>query len=82
VGPRHKGVFPHHGGTRPSGLHTGRKTGAREQAERATAAFNSWSSSTNANNPSNAWNVNFDNGNVNNANKNNTFHVRAVRGGR
>ena len=53
----------------------------REQAERATAASNYWSSSTNANNPSHAWNVNFDNGNVNNDDKSNTNHVRAVRGG-
>ena len=53
----------------------------REQAERETAASNYWSSTTNANNPNNAWNVNFDNGNVNNDNKNNTKHIRAVRGG-
>jgi len=36
---------------------------------------------TNANNPNNAWNVNFNNGNVNNDNKNNPNYVRAVRGG-
>jgi hypothetical protein len=56
--------------------------GAREQAERATAADNYWSSTSNAANSTNAWNVNFDHGNVNNANKNNTFRARAVRGGR
>jgi Protein of unknown function (DUF1566) len=80
VRPRHKGVFPRCGGARPPGPCAG-ATGPREQAERATVASNYRSSTTNANNPSNAWNVNFDNGNVNNANKNNTFHVRAVRGG-
>ena len=53
----------------------------REQAERATAASNYWSSSTNANNPTNAWNVNFNDGNVNANNKSNTNFVRAVRGG-
>jgi len=45
--------------------------------ERAIAASFYWSSTTNANNPDNAWNVNFNNGNVNNDN-----HVRGVRGGR
>ena len=55
----------------------------REQVERATASSNYWSSTTNRNNPNNAWNVNFNNGNVNvnNDNKNNSFAVRAVRGG-
>ena len=53
----------------------------REQAERATVASNYWSSTTNANNPNNAWNVNFNNGNVNNDDKNNKLFVRAVRGG-
>jgi hypothetical protein len=43
-------------------------------------AFNTWSSSSLASNPNNAWNVNFNNGNVNN--KNNDNHARAVRGGR
>jgi hypothetical protein len=40
-----------------------------------------WSSTSNANNPSNAWNVNFNNGNVNTDNKTNTIFVTAVRGG-
>ena len=44
---------------------------------------NYWSSTTNANNPNNAWNVNFNNGNINNNNKsNNNNYVRAVRGGK
>jgi len=51
----------------------------REQAERATQAAFYWSSTENDNN--NAWNVNFFNGNANNDNKNNEFHVRAVRAG-
>jgi hypothetical protein len=40
-----------------------------------------WSSSTYRNNPNNAWNVNFNDGNVNANNKDNTNYVRAVRGG-
>jgi hypothetical protein len=56
--------------------------GGCEQAEGATASNNYWSSTTNANNPNNAWNVNFNNGNVNNNNnKDNNNNVRAVRGG-
>jgi len=46
-----------------------------------TAANNYWPATTNANNPNNAWNVNFNNGNVNNNNKNNDNYVRAVRSG-
>ena len=42
---------------------------------------NYWSSTTNANNTNNAWNVNFNNGNDNWNNKNNSYYVRAVRGG-
>ena len=42
---------------------------------------NYWSSTTNANNPNNAWNVNLNNGNTNNNNKNNTNFVWPVRGG-
>jgi len=41
-----------------------------------------WSSTSNANNPDNAWNVNFNDGNVNNDNdKDNHNYVRAVRRG-
>jgi len=40
-----------------------------------------WSSSTNVNNPTNAWNVNFNNGNVNDNDKTNDNYVRAVRRG-
>jgi len=47
----------------------------------ATASSNYWSSTSNANNPNNAWNVNFNDGNVNNNNKTNNKRVRAVRGG-
>lgn len=53
----------------------------REKVERARVASNYWSSTTNANNPNNAWNVNFNNGNVNNDNKTNNNFVTAVRGG-
>ncbi len=82
MGPRHKGVFLCYGRARHPGPCAGHSVGLREQAERAIAASNYWSSTTHANNPNNAWNVNFNNGNVNNDNKNNNNHVRAVRGGR
>ena len=78
----HKGAFPRCGGARHPGPQAGQSTGLREQVERAIAASNYWSSTTNANNPSNAWNVNFNNGNVNANDKSNTLFVRAVRGGR
>ena len=81
AGLRHKGVFPRSGGARHPGLWVRQRTGPQEQAERATAADNYWSSTTYANNPSNAWNVNFNDGNVNANDKNNTLHVRAVWGG-
>jgi hypothetical protein len=42
---------------------------------------NYWTSTTNANNTSNAWNVNLNNGNVNNNDKTNTNYVWPVRGG-
>jgi hypothetical protein len=42
---------------------------------------NYWSGSTNANNTTNAWNVNMNNGNVNNTNKTNSNYVWPVRGG-
>ena len=47
-----------------------------------TKASNYWSSTTNANNSNNAWNVNFNNGNANNNNKSNNNYARGVRGGR
>ena len=42
---------------------------------------NYWSATTYQNNPSNAWNVNFNDGNVNANNKSNNNYVRGVRGG-
>ena len=42
---------------------------------------NYWSSTTNASNTDNAWNVNLNNGNVNWNNKTNTNYVWPVRGG-
>ena len=53
----------------------------RPSSDRVNSS-NYWSSTTNANNPNNAWNVNFNNGNVNNNNKNNNNYVRCVRGGK
>ena len=40
-----------------------------------------WLATTNAENSANAWNVNFNNGNVNNDNKINSNHAWCVRGG-
>lgn len=42
---------------------------------------NYWSSTSNADNPTNAWNVNLNDGNVNNDDKTNTNYVWPVRGG-
>jgi hypothetical protein len=42
---------------------------------------NYWSSTTNANDTSNAWIVNLNDGNVNNDDKTNTNYVWPVRGG-
>ena len=57
------------------------KTNPASSVPGSTAADNDWSSTTNAGNSSNAWNVNFNDGNVNNDDKNNSLRVRAVRGG-
>ncbi|WP_457671440.1 Lcl domain-containing protein [Thiolapillus sp.] len=50
-------------------------------ADFAGYGSNFWSSSPNANNSNNAWNVNFNNGNANNNNRDNNKHVRLVRSG-
>lgn len=85
VGPRHKAAFPCSGTATladlPASNRHGELTHEREQVARATASNNYWSSSTYRNNPNNAWNVNFNDGNVNADNKNNGYRVRAVRGG-
>jgi len=61
-------------------LHDGR--GARKWADGRAVSDGYWSSSTNVNNPDNAWNVNFNDGNVNNNDdKDNQDFVRAVRPG-
>lgn len=52
---------------------------ASRAKEKNLTSNNYWSSTTNANNTSNAWNVNFNNGNTNNNNKTNTNNVRCVR---
>ncbi len=44
------------------------------------ASNNYWSSSENVSDSSNAWKVNFNNGNTNNNNKSNKNYVRCVRG--
>ena len=75
-GPWHKGVLPRRGGAVRPGPAAG-----REQVAGSTASNNYWSSTTYENNPNNAWNVDFNDGNVNANDKNNDNHVRAVRGG-
>jgi hypothetical protein len=40
-----------------------------------------WSATTNANNATNAWAANFNDGNVDNNDKSNTHYVWCVRGG-
>jgi len=89
-GSRHKGFLPRHGGAGSPGPAVQVQQGGsrcsahehgREQAERATQSDNYWSSSTYQNNPNNAWNVNFNDGNTNANNKTNNNYVRAVRAG-
>lgn len=53
----------------------------KEQKSMAvTVANNYWSASTYVPNTTNAWRVNFNNGNVNNNNKTNNNYVRCVAG--
>ena len=89
-GPRHKGLLPRFGGAgspgpvaavQEGGSHRSSHDRGREQVARATQSNNYWSSSTYQNNPTNAWNVNFNDGNTNANNKTNNNYVRAVRGG-
>ncbi len=49
-------------------------------SRKTTQSNNYWSSTTYAPNTSNAWNVNFNDGNVNNNNKTNNNYVRCVSG--
>ena len=48
-----------------------------ESVKTSKLICNCWSSTEN--NSNNAWNLQLQNGNMNNNNKNNTFRVRAVR---
>ena len=74
-------VFPRCGEARHAGPGAGHDQSAGTSGEDRRVASTYWSSTSNANNPSNAWNVNFNNGNVNTDNKTNTIFVTAVRGG-
>lgn len=53
----------------------------RQSGRTSVQSSNYWSATTNAANASNAWDVNFNNGNVNNDDKSNTHFVWCVRGG-
>jgi hypothetical protein len=57
--PRHKGIFLLMSRSQLPGSAHRFIESVQEQAERACAASNYWSSTTNANNTNNAWNVNF-----------------------
>jgi len=65
------------GGT--EGGRSGEKSG--RILRRPVPVGNYWSSTTYANNTDNAWNVNLNDGNVNNNDKTNTNYVWPVRGG-
>ncbi len=54
--------------------------GERKSAGVSTVSNNYWSSTTNPSNTTNAFNVNFNNGNANNNDKTNANYVRCVRG--
>jgi hypothetical protein len=60
---------------------SGRGSGWVWDAFSGVQSNNYWSSTSNVNNPSNAWNVNLNDGNVNNDDKTNTNYVWPVRGG-
>ena len=55
------------------------ETPARWRSERSRASCGPRPSSPNANNPGNAWIVNFNDGNTNNNDTSNTNQVRCVR---
>ena len=63
-----------------SGSHRLRPEAMGEKSEGVKVAGNYWSSSTNVNNPANAWIVNFNNGNANNNNRTNNNYVRCLAG--
>jgi len=54
---------------------------AKQKSAKAKVANNYWSSSTYVPNTTNAWNVNFNDGSVNNNNKTNSNYVRCVSTG-
>jgi hypothetical protein len=57
------------------------KSGRMRGAFSGVQSTNYWSSTTNADNPDNAWNVNLNDGNTNANDKDNTNLVWPVRGG-
>jgi hypothetical protein len=74
----------------PGGIRLGRRwglgplvSGPGSRSGRVSGALSSfyWSSTSNEDNPDNACNVNFNDGNVDNDNKDNDNLVRAVRSG-
>lgn len=86
VGMFIQAVVPSQGGSVAGGpavpiRGSGRRSGRALSVFAGVQSNNYWSSTSNANNPSNAWNVNLNNGNVNNNDKTNTNYVWPVRGG-
>jgi len=80
-----QGIVPHWGSS-PGGPASSPWGGAGEvggsiRVFSGVRTNNYWSSSSYANDPSNAWNVNLNNGNVNANNKTNSLYVWPVRGG-
>ena len=63
------------------GSGAGGRRGRTSRAFSGVQSNNYWSSTTNVNNPANAWNVNLNDGNVNNNDKTNASYVWPVRGG-
>ena len=84
AGPTHKDVLPcsgEDGHPAPAGADAACRKARPGTSAGGDQSSNYWSSTTYQNNPSNAWNVNFNDGNVNANNKTNSNYVRAVRGG-
>ncbi len=77
--PRSRGSVP--GGRAATELVAAGEVGGLSSAFSGVQSNWYWASTINADNPNNAWNVNLNDGNVNNDNKTNDNHVWPVRSG-